>query len=481
MHSKVTAAASTDALTHHQTIKLQPNGRSVAIGFVAGLVGLSTGLKILPALAAETTPILLSQATLMEPQATQAARVAQKQDQLSQVRPENYDLSQHPVIDANEKHWRNILWTTAIVEPQEPFVVQSLSTILSYARSPGLSASQRRTITMAFQVGTQLYLNHPNIYGALGQQLMDTVNASANSNFVALSLSGLTKSALPPAQIQSLSNLVRQRFPQWSQDVVLSTTLMDVNEKIAPTPVPPLRDLLNWTVAPGQLHLYVICGRDRNALCTAVLKDPQGQFMREAGRLWSTPLLLRSLHGLSWNFSRGETPQGIYRIEGTVPQPDTEFFRAFGRFSLVNLYVPFEPGAKAFLPGRAGKFSGSLQAYQSMLPPSWRSYAPIQQSYWAGRMGRGMFRIHGSGEDPNFFSKLPRDGAAAPWNPTIGCLSALETYDATGRLQQSDMLRILGALRTAGGQNFTGYLIVAEVPQVAQSALSVEAIEAAMR
>jgi hypothetical protein len=469
-----------NALARPRNIKFQAKMLSVTIGVTTGLVGLSTGLRVSTAFATET-PMILSQANLMEPQATQTARVAQKQEQLRQIRPENYDLRQHPVTGTKEKHWRNILWTTAIVEPQEPFVVQPLSTILSYARSPGLSASQRRTVTMAFQVGTQLYLNHPNVYGALGQQFVETVNASANPNFVALALSGLTKSSLPPAQIQSLSNLVRQRFPQWSQDVALRTTLMDVNEKIAPAPVPPLRDLLNWTVAPGQLHLYAICGRDRNALCTAVLKDSQGQFVREAGRLWSTPLLLRSIHGLSWNFSRGETPQGIYRIEGTVPQPDTEFFRAFGRFSLVNLYVPFEPGAKAFLPGRAGRFSGSLPEYQSMLPPSWRSYAPMQQSYWAGRMGRGMFRIHGSGEDPSFFSKLPRDGAAMPWNPTIGCLSALETYDATGRLQQSDMLRILSALRTAGGQNFTGYLIVAEVPEASQSALSVEAIEAAMR
>lgn len=428
-----------------------------------------------------SAPMLLSQAILREPQATQAARVAQKQAQLRQIRPDNYDLRQHPITDAEEKHWRNILWTTAIVEPQEPFVAQALTNILSYARSPGLSASQRRTLEMAFQVGTQLYLNHPNVYDALGQQFVQTVNGSSNPRFVAVALSGLAKSSLTPAQIQALSNSVRQRFPQWSQNAALYTTLMDVNEQIAPAPVPPLRDLMNWTITPGQLQMYVICGRDRNALCTTLLKDRQGQFVREAGRLWSTPLLLRSIHGLGWNFTRGETPQGVYRIEGTVPQPDNEFFRAFGQFSLVNLFVPFEPGAKTFLPGRAGTFRGSLQDYQSLFPPSWRSYAPIQQTYWAGRIGRGLFRIHGSGEDPNFFSKLPRDAATAPWNPTIGCLSALEVYDAAGQLQQADMPRILNALTAAGGKNFTGYLFVVEVPQTAQGSLSVEALEAAMR
>ncbi len=477
MHSK--ASERMDSLTRTQDF-FQAKMRHFMVGSM--VLGLGNGLYIAPALAIKP-PILLSQAaaTFTEPQATQAARVSQKQAQLRQIRSDNFDLRQHPITDAKEKHWRNILWTTAIVEPQEPFIAQSLSNILAYARSPGLSASQRRTVNMAFQVGTQLYLNHPNVYGSLGQQFVDTVSASPNPGFVAMALSGLAKSSLPPAQLQTLSNLTRQRFPQWSQNIALRTTLMDVNEKIAPAPVPPLRDLLTWTVAPGQLQMFVICGRDRNTLCTAILKDRQGQFVREGGRLWSTPLLLRSLHRLGWNFTRGETPQGIYRIEGTVPQPDNEFFRAFGRFSLVNLYVPFEPGAKSFLPGRAGAFSGNLKNYETMLPPTWRNYTPIQQTYWAGYMGRGLFRIHGSGEDPNFFSKLPQDGAATPWNPTIGCLSALEIYDGTGRLQQADMPKILSALRAAGGNNFSGYLTVVEVPQAVQGALSAEAIEAAMR
>ncbi|WP_404785385.1 hypothetical protein [Altericista sp. CCNU0014] len=473
-------AVSMDASIYPQTLKLQAKAKSAVIVWLASLASLCMVLRVAPALATKP-PMRLSQTTPIEPQATQAARIAQKQAQLRQIRIENYDLRQHPITDAKEKHWRNILWTTAIVEPQEPFVAQALGNILLYARNPGLSASQRRTVNMAFQVGTQLYLNHPNAYGNLGQKFVETVEASSSPGFVAMALSGLARSSPPHARLQTSIALTRQRFPQWSQNVTLRTTLADVNEKIAPVPVPPLRDLLNWAVAPGQLQMFAICGRDRTALCTAILKDRQGQFVKEGDRLWSTPLLLRSLHGLGWNFTRGDTPQGIYRIEGVVPQPDSEFFRAFGRFPLVNLYVPFEPGAKSFLPGRAGTFAGNLKDYESMLPPSWRNYAPIQQTYWAGYLGRGLFRIHGSGEDPSFFSKLPRDGAATLWNPTIGCLSALEVYDKTGRLQQADMPKILNALTAAGGKNFSGYLTVVEVPQADKDALAVETIEAAMR
>ena len=197
-----------------------------------------------------------------------------------------------------------------------------------------------------------------------------------------------------------------------------------------------------------------------------------------ADQLWSVPLLLRSIHGLSWNFVRGQTPQGIYRIEGTT-QPDPKFFRAYGQFPLVNLFVPFEEGVHEFLPGHKGSITGSIKNYQALLPPSWRSYFPIQQSYWVGQIGRSLFRIHGSGESPDYFSSQNRNPDSYNWNPTIGCLSALELYDETGALQQADMPKILNALRASGGENFTGYLIVVQVPHSSKP-ISLEEIKAAI-
>ncbi|HEY9640786.1 MAG TPA: hypothetical protein V6C57_09895, partial [Coleofasciculaceae cyanobacterium] len=253
-------------------------------------------------------------------------------------------------------------------------------------------------------------------------------------------------------------------FPNWANDVYLYTTLRDVEAIDNPPPLPPLADLLNWSIAPNQPQMYVFCRPDRGVLCQAVLKDRQGHFMQDQGQLWSVPLALRSLHNLDSVFSRGQTPQGIYRIEGTTPQPDTEYFRAFGLFSLVNLFIPFESGVRAFVPGQPGQLPGNLTAYQNLLPASWRSYFPIQQTYWAGKAERGSFRIHGTGEAPTFFSSNSRYANSNIWNPSIGCLSALELYDDAGRLQQADMPKILQALAAAGGQSFTGYLIVVDVP-----------------
>lgn len=415
-------------------------------------------------------------------QATTTARVLQRQKQLRQVRPENYDLAKVPITAENEDHWRHLLWTTAVVEPREPFVAEALNQIVAMANRPGLSGSQARTVDQAMKVATQLYLSDPSFYGLVAQRFVETIEQSPEPEWVAVALSGLAKGKLSASELARLSGVVRSRFPNWTSNVYLQTTLQDIADTTNGRDLPSLKELLNWEIAPRQLHLYVLCREDRRVLCQTVLKDRNGRFVQQGDKLWSVPLLLESIHELGWNFTRGQTPQGIFRIEGTIPQPDDEFFRAYGQFPLINLYVPFEAGAKQFLPKRAGSFTGSLAEYQALLPPSWRNYRSLHQSFWAGKAGRGLFRIHGSGESVDFFQGKDRNVPESyNWNPTIGCLSARELYNEKGQLIHADMPKILKTLKSVGGNNFAGYLIVVNVPANESKPISLQAIEAAIK
>jgi hypothetical protein len=439
------------------------------------------GLTLKPAPMTEAgVPKVLADGDPNQLQATASARVTQRQEQVRQIRPENFDLNRFPVVNQHERHWRNILWTTAVVEPKEAFVAEALDQILAMMTGSGWTTSQLRTIDMATKVGTQLYLSAPLVYNQVGERFRNAVERGTDPEWVAVSLSGLAKAGIAPNELRNLVETVKKRFPGWTRNPHLYTTLLDLTTPETAESFPPLPDLLNWMVVPRQLHLYVLCRPDREILCQAVLKDRNGEFVRQGGQLWSVPLLLRSIHGLRWNFIRGQTPQGIFRVEGVVPQPDDEFFRAYGQFSLVNLFAPLEDGAKQFLPGRAGAFTGNLTTYQNLLPPSWRSYFPIQQSYWAGKIGRSEFRIHGTGEAPDFFSGKMENPDAYNWNPTIGCLSALELYNEQGQLIQADMPKILNALQMVGGKNFAGYLIVVNVPGEAKAPVSLAEIETAI-
>jgi len=459
------------SLRHHGTVG------------VVGMLLLGGGLMLKPALRSNAdVPQVLAGDDREKSQAKATFRLKQRQEQQRQILPENFDLDRYPVTNKNEKHWRNLLWTTAVVQPQAGFVASTIEQMLAMAVRPGLSDAQKRTLDAAVRVGTQLYLSDPGRYASIGEQFRQTIDRSPDPEWVAMSLAGLAKGGLSPEQIQPLVGRVKARFPNWATTVSLQTTLREMAALISPSATPPLGDLLDWTIAPKQAQIYVLCQQNRAVLCQTVLKNRKGEFVRQAdGQLWSMPLLLRSIHGLSWNFVRGETPQGIFRVEGQVPQPDDEFFRAYGQFSLVNLFVPFEPGAKQFLPGKPGPFRGSLADYKRLLPSSWRNHWGIQESFWAGKAGRSLFRIHGTGESPDFFSGKDQNPDTYNWNPTIGCLSALELYNEQGQLLQADMPKLLSALQAVGGKNFTGYLVVVDLPGNASKPIALEAIETALR
>ena len=166
--------------------KVDLQSRCLRNVFLTGVIVLSGLLNL---------PLLQAKPGTGQPQATTLARSQQRQRQVSQVRPENYNLKRYPVIDSNERHWRNQLWTTAIVEPQEPYVAQALNGILALTTRSKLSQPQRRTINMAMQVGTQLYLSDPSVYASVEKQFLQTIERSRNSQWVAMALSGCVASS----------------------------------------------------------------------------------------------------------------------------------------------------------------------------------------------------------------------------------------------------------------------------------------------
>jgi hypothetical protein len=398
-----------------------------------------------------------------QPKATSHLRQLYVQEQEQNLTPANFDLRFFPVGDRYQRHWEQLLWAVAVLEPEAPFVLQALDQILALAGAQPLTAGQRQIVRSALQVSHQLLLHRPQAYGTLQERLRQIAEASPDPEWTAMAIAALHRSGISRSELYALLGALPRRFAHWARHAFLYTTVEQISHELSRPPLPPLADLLHWQVAPQQVHLFVFCQSDRQELCFALLQDREGKFVHHQGKLWSVPLLLASIHSLDWNFYRGATPQGIYRMEGTVPQPDDSLFRAYGQFELIKLFVPWEDGVQAFLPPQKGKFQGDLQAYLQLLPPSWRHYFPMQQTYWAGRIGRSLFRIHGSGEAPDYFRRV--DQRRGEWNPTLGCLSSIETYDSHGNLVRGDMPQILQQIRQVGNGKIEGFVIVVDLPE----------------
>jgi len=59
-----------------------------------------------------------------------------------------------------------------------------------------------------------------------------------------------------------------------------------------------------------------------------------------------------------------------------------------------SLILPFESGAREFLPGRR-RFTGSIEGQFALLPPLLASSIPIQQKLLGRGKIRSLIRIHG--------------------------------------------------------------------------------------
>jgi hypothetical protein len=145
--------------------------------------------KILPA---ENTAFSLQPQDLIieqQPRATTSARRSHLQEQQARIAPERFDLQRYPVTDANETQWRQTLWATALLEPQSPLVIEAIAQILELAMNPNLSPSQAKTVQMAMQVGTQLYLGNPQKLALIGDRFQNIVKNSPDPEWSVMALS----------------------------------------------------------------------------------------------------------------------------------------------------------------------------------------------------------------------------------------------------------------------------------------------------
>jgi len=219
--------------------------------------------------------------------------------------------------------------------------------------------------------------------------------------------------------------------------------------------------LLGW--ARGIKMIYSFQRRDRDYPGLAIVQNADGRFVRdEAGRLQVFEQLARSGPALPYFLTNGNTPQGVYSIQGT----DISRTNFIGPTPNLQLLLPGE-GADEPGQGGWGKYfhdtsaltgSDSLVRYLSLLPPAWRGYKPMMEAWEAGVAGRTAIIAHGTTIDPEYYRGRP----FYPLTPTMGCLCAKELWNVTsGHLLVSEQNNLVNAFLSTPGRR--GFLVVVDV------------------
>jgi len=222
------------------------------------------------------------------------------------------------------------------------------------------------------------------------------------------------------------------------------------------------------TLVPRQVLLISFQRRNRNYPGLAIIRDASGNYVKdETGNVFSVPQLGRSMSNLPFYLTRGNTPQGLFRMNGF----DVSKSMAIGPTSNIQLVMPYETTPQSFLKDYS--FSDTTwteELYKRILPENLKEYMPLLESFYASKAGRTEIIAHGTTINPNYYLNNPY----YPISPTEGCLCTKEIWsDIDGRRIESDQQKLVNALKAAGGAN--GYCVVIELDDK-QQAITLEEI-----
>jgi hypothetical protein len=222
--------------------------------------------------------------------------------------------------------------------------------------------------------------------------------------------------------------------------------------------------------------IYSFQRHNRDYPGLAIVQKADGKFMRHPdGRLMVFQQLARAASNLPYFIKNGNTPQGVYSIQGTAVANN----KLIGPTPNLQMIMPFESKWERFFQYPNGMSwnpaMDSLQLYLDLLPPSWRKDDFMKESFYAGKIGRNAIIAHGTTIDPEYFKDKP----FYPLTPTNGCLCAKELWNiSNGRLLMSEQFSLVSAYMATPGSK--GLLYVIDVDNK-EKPVSREEVEAWVR
>jgi hypothetical protein len=215
---------------------------------------------------------------------------------------------------------------------------------------------------------------------------------------------------------------------------------------------PDIIQLFRYQKILGKKIIYSFQRYNRDYPGIAIVQNADGSFVKNAdGSLAIFQQLARSGSNLPYFITNGNTPQGIYSIQGTAVSHNN----FIGPTPNLQLIIPFENKWEKYFQQDWDSSKDSLLLYKNLLPANWRTYEPMMETWNAGKIGRTEIIAHGSTIDPEYFKDKP----FYPLTPSQGCLTAKELWNVTsGRLLVSEQFNLVSSFLSTPGNK--GYLYV---------------------
>ena len=212
-------------------------------------------------------------------------------------------------------------------------------------------------------------------------------------------------------------------------------------------------DLLSKQFLPGEIIMYSFQRKNRDYPGLVVIRNGDGNFVREEdGAFFNVPQLARSISNLPFYLTNGNTPQGLFRLQGF--DVSTSVF--IGPSPNIQMSMPGESSPRKFFADSSiTDTAWNKELYARLLPARCKNNRALYQSYYAGLAGRTEIISHGTTIDPDYYKGKPY----YPHTPTQGCLCTREIWD--GKRIGSNQKKLVEGMLKAGGAR--GYCLVIEL------------------
>jgi hypothetical protein len=345
----------------------------------------------------------------------------------------------------NEKKWQSAFWAMELIQYQSEQAKQRIKQ--AFLKINERSISFQRAL---LEVICALY---PNDFH---EEVRILTEATENSKIFAMGIFYLNGCRLQPNQGHHL--WLQEKFSTQKDDSILfmlNFYLAQSAQHLFPTTA-QLIDLIKNPFFKHKCVIFSFQRVNRSYPGLTVIKKNDDKFLRKNdGTLFSISHLARSVSNLPGFLTNGNTPQGIYSIQG-VENSDNAYI---GPSPMLILALPGEISVNEF-------FHSSDQCdrvwsktlYTEMLPENWQQYIPIYDAFFAGAAGRCEILAHGTTINPDFYLNQPY----FPNTPSLGCLTALELWSPLdGKCLYSAQSALIQAFQAINCDD--GYFVVVEI------------------
>ena len=364
--------------------------------------------------------------------------------------------------DSTEENWLEAFYAMELIFYKEPWAMAKLK----------IAADSLKKRSIDFQK-TFLELVYANKLKNFMPQADELFKTTVNGKVFAMCAEYLLLIDTSRNNKNYVGKIVSKRRNQLNTDddfIAVSglTRHLENIDKIKKISLPVFfKPLFKKEYLKGNTIVYSIQRKNRNYPGLVLIKDTGGNFVTNSnGVIFTVSQLAKSLSSLPFYITNGNTPQGIFRMDG-FEKSRSNFI---GPTENIQLTMPAETSIKHFL--KDSSITDTIwrkEWYSKLLPKSLSAYDPLYESFYAGTIGRTEIIAHGTAVDPEYY----KGQLYYPYTPTAGCLCTKEIWDATGKRMVSDQKKLADAVKKAGGAN--GYLIVLELDD-AEKAVTAEEI-----